>query len=186
MPAMTSSPERPETHWVERRSVHGGVDEIPLPPPVGGRLWLCGKHFIGPDPEAALAHVNGTAVVCLNEPRDLERYPAYLAWLAAQPPTRLLWWPIPDLSAPPIDTALDLFGQLRTRLDRGQRLLMHCGAGIGRAGTVAAGVLVTLGATPHDAIAHIRAHRPMAGPEAGPQTELLSWLSGQCGSASLA
>ena len=34
----------------------GGVYEIPLPVR-NGRLWLCGKHFIGPDPEGAMASV---------------------------------------------------------------------------------------------------------------------------------
>ena len=88
----------------------------------------------------------------------------------------MLWWPIPDLYVPDRDAAPRLFEQLRSRLDDGQRLLMHCGAGIGRAGTIAAGILITMGETPRDAVAHVRAHRPMGGPEAGPQTEFLDWL----------
>ncbi len=172
---------RPGTHWAEERSNHGGVDEIPLPAGIRGRLWLCGKRFIGPNPEAALAYVDGTAVVCLNEPNELGRYPHYVEWLRSQPTTRALWWPIPDLSVPDRDAALQLFEQLRSRLGDGQRLLMHCGAGIGRAGTIAAGLLVTMGETPRDAIARVRAHRPMGGPEAGPQTELLNWLGAEWG-----
>jgi protein-tyrosine phosphatase len=166
----------PGMHWAQNRSNHGGVDEIPLSADIPGRLWLCGKHFIGPDPEAALAHVDGTAVVCLNEPNELDRYPHYVEWLRSQPAIRVLWWPIPDLYVPDRDVAPHLFGQLRSRLGGGQRLLMHCGAGIGRAGTIAAGLLVTMGETPQDAVARVRAHRPMGGPEAGPQTEFLYWL----------
>jgi protein-tyrosine phosphatase len=166
-------------HWAERRSTHGGVDEIPLPGAIPGRLWLCGKQFIAPDPEAALSYVGATAVVCLNEPHELDRYPEYVAWLSAQPSTRVLWCPIPDLHVPGNDAALELFAQLRSRLEDGQVLLMHCGAGIGRAGTIAAGLLVTLGDTPQAAVDHVRAHRPMGGPEAGPQTEFLYWLSTQ-------
>jgi protein-tyrosine phosphatase len=164
--------------WPAGRSLHGGVDEIPLPAEIPGRLWLCGKQFIGPDPEAALAEVGATAAVCLNEAAELvERYPNYVEWLGAHQPDRALWWPIPDLGAPDIDSALDLLNQLRSRLEAGETLLLHCGAGIGRAGTIAAGLLMTLGYSPDEAISQVAAHRPMAGPEAGSQTELLDELS---------
>jgi protein-tyrosine phosphatase len=172
----SSGPASP--HWADQRSLHGGVDEIPLPPAVPGRLFVCGKQFIGPDPEAALAYVGATTVVCLNEEAELSaRYPSYVAWLRAQPQERVVWWPIPDLGAPAPSEALELLGTLRSRLDRGERLLLHCGAGIGRAGTMAAAVLVSLGSSPEEAIDHVRIHRLLAGPEAGAQTELLSWLA---------
>ena len=166
------------TVWPNERSVHGGVDEVPLPNGGVGRLWLCGKHFIGPDPEMALNQVGATTVVCLNEPAELaDRYPDYVEWLRANQPTRALWWPIPDLHAPALEIAVDLLEELRLRLQSGQTLLLHCGAGIGRAGTVAAGLLITMGLSPEDAITHVAAHRPMAGPEAGAQLELLQALS---------
>lgn len=155
---------------------------MPLPGGVDGRLWLCGKHFIGPDPETALSQVGATTVVCLNEPAELtSRYPDYVEWLRSNQPTRALWWPIPDLHAPDLANAVDLLDELRSRLRSGQILLLHCGAGIGRAGTVAAGLLITMGLSPEAAIAHVAAHRPMAGPEAGAQTELLEALSGRGG-----
>jgi protein-tyrosine phosphatase len=164
--------------WPQGRSLHGGVDEVPLPAGIRGRLWLCGKQFIAPDPEAALAQVGATTAVCLSEPAELiQRYPDYVDWLGAHQPVRALWWPIPDLHAPDVESALDLLNQLRSRLEGGQTLLLHCGAGIGRAGTIAAGLLITLGSSPEEAVAHVAAHRPMAGPEAGAQTELLHALS---------
>jgi hypothetical protein len=166
-------------HWAEKRSRHGGVDEIPLPAGFPGRLFVCGKHFIGPDPEAAVRHVGATAVVCLNAAGELGRYPGYLGWLQVQQPARLLWWSIPDLGAPTHEEALELLGELRSRLERGERLLLHCGAGVGRAGTVATGLLVMMDMDLEDAVEHVRAHRPLAGPEAGAQTELLVWLAGQ-------
>jgi protein-tyrosine phosphatase len=162
--------------WAELRSVHGGVDEIPLPAGIPGRLWLCGKRFIAPDPEAAMAYVGADAAICLNEPHELDRYPDYLEWLENQPPERVVWCPIPDLHVPPRERAVALLVDLRSRLDRGQHLLMHCGAGIGRTGTMAAGLLVGTGETPQDAIAHLRAHRSLCGPEAGAQSDLLEWL----------
>lgn len=166
-----------ETHWAELRSQHGGVDEIPLPERVPGRLWLCGKRFIGPDPEAAVEYVGADAVVCLNEEHELERYPGYIEWLKTQPAKRVLWWPTPDLHAPSQSTAAELLDELRERLDTGERLLIHCGGGIGRAGTIAAALLIMMGEATAEAVARVRAHRPLGGPEAGAQTELLEWLS---------
>jgi protein-tyrosine phosphatase len=163
--------------WPSERSRHGGADEIPLPT-AGGRLWLCGKHFIGPDPEAALDGVGATAAVCLCElPELADRYPGYLSWLRANQPARALWYPIPDLHAPDLEPAMALLDDLGTRLRSGQSLLMHCGAGIGRAGTLAAGLLVAGGVPLAEALDRVAAHRPMAGPEAGAQTELLEALA---------
>jgi protein-tyrosine phosphatase len=165
-------------NWAEDRSRHGGVDEIPLPRDLTGKLFLCGKHFIGPEPQAAIGHVGATTVVCLNSAAELDRYPTYVAWLRDQSPERLVWWPIPDLGAPTHRAAAELLEELRCRLAGGERILLHCGAGIGRAGTIAAGLLVAMGMDLNEAVEHVRAHRPMAGPEAGAQTELLLWLAG--------
>jgi len=157
------------------------MDEIPVPGGAG-RLWLCGKHFIGPDPEGALARVGAAAAVCLSEPAELtDRYPDYVSWLKANQPARALWYPIPDLHAPDPDHAVELLDELRARLTSGQSLLMHCGAGIGRAGTVAAGLLITWGMPLDEALERVSAHRPMAGPEAGAQTELLEALAAGAG-----
>ena len=54
------------TDWRRERSLNGGADRIPLPSATGG-LWLCGKHFIGPDPEIALRKTGATTVVCLSQ-----------------------------------------------------------------------------------------------------------------------
>jgi protein-tyrosine phosphatase len=168
----------PMSAWPAGRSLHGGVDEIPLPAGIRGRLWLCGKHFVGPDPETALSQVGATAIVCLTERPELDqRYPDYVNWLQANQPDRALWWPIPDLHAPGLDDAVDLLDDLRSRLSSGQTLLVHCGAGIGRAGTIAAGLLITFGFSVQAAVGHVAAQRPMAGPEAGAQTELLRGLA---------
>jgi hypothetical protein len=163
--------------WPGERGRHGGVDEIPLP--LGpGRLWLCGKHFVGPDPEEALRTSGATTVVCLNEPAELaDRYPDYVSWLGRNQPARALWHPIPDLHAPHVEDATELLAELRARLAAGDGLLLHCGAGIGRAGTIAAGLLVTMGVPVDDAVATVAAHRPMAGPEAGAQAQLLAALA---------
>lgn len=163
--------------WAAERARHGGVDEVPLP--FGpGRLWLCGKHFVGPDPERALTAVGATTVVCLNEPGEIaDRYPEYVEWLRTNQPDRAVWHPVPDLHAPDFDAATALVASLRVRLAAGEGLLLHCGAGIGRAGTLAAALLVTMGVPVDEAVAHVAAHRPMAGPEAGVQADLLDALA---------
>ena len=162
--------------WKRERSRNGGADRIPLPDGVPGGLWLCGKHFVGPDVDEALRKTGATTVVCLNQAREIEeRYPAYVDWLQAH--ERAVWFPVPDLHAPEVDAAAAFVDRLVARLHDGEVLLVHCGAGIGRAGTMAAAVLMRLGATLDDAVATVAASRPMAGPEAGAQLELLHALA---------
>lgn len=157
--------------WPGPRGRHGGVDEVPLPG-TAGRLWLCGKHYVGPAPELALESVGADRVVCLCERDELgERYPGYVDWLASS--AAALWFPVPDLHAPDLDAALPFLRRLLGFLRAGEGLLLHCGAGIGRAGTLAAALLMGLGETREGALATVAAARPLAGPEAGAQAELL-------------
>jgi hypothetical protein len=168
--------ERSTTWRSSERSRNGGIDRIPVPD-VPGALWLCGKHLIGPDVEAAIARVDADVVLCLNERHELEpRYPDYVVWLRTDP--RAWWIPVPDLHAPPLDDALAVTEGVLEHLDAGRTVLTHCGAGIGRAGTIAAAVLVTRGATVEEAVGTVGASRPGAGPEAGAQEELLRALAG--------
>jgi protein-tyrosine phosphatase len=165
--------DTPARSW----NVDGGIHEIPLPPTASGRLWLCGKHAIGPDPERVMSLVAADLVVCLNEEHELaERYPAYVAWLRAQPPERAIWYPIPDLHAPTLDQFTDVLTDLVDRIVDGRRVIVHCGAGVGRAGTTAVAVLVSLAVPLDEALDHVRHHRPMAGPEVGAQLDLVRVL----------
>ena len=63
------------------------------------------------------------------------------------------------------------------RLKQGEGVLLHCGAGIGRAGTIAVAVLLAMGEPLDVACRTVADHRPMAGPEAGAQTDLLAELA---------
>jgi protein-tyrosine phosphatase len=118
--------------------------------------------------------VGGAAtVVCLVERHELEpRYPEYVAWIDGVG-TGVIWWPIPDLHAPRADRALPLVDELVARLQRGEALIVHCGGGMGRAGTLAACVLIRLGVGPAVAVDLVAAARPGAGPEVGAQRELV-------------
>ncbi len=162
--------ERRTSQW----NLDGGIHEIPLPPPTQGRLWLCGKHAIGPDPEGLLERVGADAVMCLTQEYELaERYPHYVEWLRAQPSTRVIWWPIPDLHAPDRERFEPVLNDLVDRLVAGRGVIVHCAAGIGRAGTTAVAVLVSMGVPLDEALEHVRSHRPAAGPEAGTQLTLV-------------
>jgi hypothetical protein len=159
--------------WLSERSRNGGVDEIPLPSSAG-RLWLCGKHFIGPDPAAALRRTGADTVVCLNETDEIgHRYPQYVRWLEANTPERAVWFPIPDLHAPPVEVLCPLLDELHGRLAAGRGLVVSCGAGVGRAGTVAASLLIMDGLDLAGALAVVGAHRSTAGPQTTAQVEFL-------------
>jgi protein-tyrosine phosphatase len=158
-------------------NLDGGVHEIPVAA-VAGRLWLCGKHVIGPDPDALLGQLGADTVVCLVERHELiDRYPNYVAWLEAAPPGRAVKFPVPDLSAPALTAMRPLLDDLATRLRAGESVVIHCGAGLGRAGTTAVALLILLGTSLDDALVHVRAHRPMAGPEVGSQLDLVMELA---------
>jgi protein-tyrosine phosphatase len=164
---------------LNRRQLDGGIDRVPLPAAVPGRLWLCGKHAIAPDPSAAIAEVGGSAtVVCLVEQHELaDRYPDYVEWLDASRQDIAIWQPIRDLHAPEQPQAATLVDELAERLRSGATLLVHCGAGIGRTGTIAIGVLLALGLDQATAERVVAEARPGAGPEVGAQRELVAWLA---------
>ena len=73
--------------------------------------------------------------------------------------------PIVDLTAP--DKGFEatwptVATALRQRVTAGGRVLVHCRGGLGRAGTVAACLLVEFGVTPEEAIQRVRIARPNA------------------------
>ena len=155
----------------------GGIHRIPLPVDTGA-LWLCGKHYIAPRVEEVRGATNNSIVVCLTERHELqERYDSYIAWLESNEGTAAWWRPVHDLHAPALENAISLFSDITRGLHNNQSFVVHCAAGIGRAGTTAVGVLMMLGMSEHEATTHVRTHRPMAGPEAGPQRDLIRLLS---------
>jgi protein-tyrosine phosphatase len=163
---------------MRRRWLDGGLDRVPVADSPG-ELWLCGKHVVGADPEVALQRIGGRAtMVCLNQRSELEdRYPGYVAWLQQHDGRRALWFPIPDLHAPSLASIRPFLDRAVQRLDGGEHLLVHCGAGVGRAGTVAVCLLMLHGLDRDAALALVAAHRPMAGPEVGAQRELVDALA---------
>ena len=155
----------------------GGIPEGPLGGTVG-KLWLCGKHFIGPNVEAVRNDFNIHTVVCLVEEHELHlRYDDYVQWHVENAGNGGLWYPMPDLTYPALDECLDFVENVTSIVRDKGNVLVHCAAGIGRAGTTATAICMMLGYEMEDALKHVRMHRPMAGPEAGTQIQFIEELA---------
>ena len=106
------------------------------------------------------------AVVTLLEPKELTLL--RVEGLGGEVLRRKMRWfhlPIVDVSIPDdrFEREWDVAGEeLRSMLRRGLDVLVHCRGGLGRAGTIAARLLVELGMEPTKAIASVRAVRPGA------------------------
>ncbi len=160
-------------------NLDGGVHRIEMRRDVGS-LWICGKHAIGPDPDALFRRIgvapSNVDVVCLVEEHEIaDRYPDYVQWLRSSPTA--LWFPIHDLSSPDIDRAVDVYSTVWKRLVRRRDVVVHCGAGMGRAGTLAVAMCLHDGRTLDESLEHVRRSRPGAGPEVGAQSMVMAELA---------
>jgi protein-tyrosine phosphatase len=106
------------------------------------------------------------AVVTLLEPKELTLL--RVEGLGREVLLRNMRWfhlPIVDVSIPDeqFEQEWDIAGEeLRSILRRGLDVLVHCRGGLGRAGRIAARLLIELGMEPTKAIARVRAVRPGA------------------------
>ncbi len=92
--------------------------------------------------------------------------------------------PIEDFAAPgaAFESAWTaIAADVHARLDRGERIGIHCRAGLGRSGTVAARILVERGMAPPEAIAWVRQHRRGAIETASQQAYVSALRSGEAG-----
>ena len=151
------------------------IDELAWPG--GGRLGM--SHFPGRcgvdgrgrpwrrDVETDLRAIRGwgaSVVLCLVEPEEFGRYG--VPDLGARVGALGLQWlhlSVPDMGVlaggqPPAQRAE--VQAVMGALGRGERVLLHCAAGLGRTGTLAAGLLVMQGWPARQAIEVVRRVRP--------------------------
>jgi protein-tyrosine phosphatase len=85
-------------------------------------------------------------------------------------------FPIIDFGIPQDSIAfLDLARNLAGRLESGENLLIHCGAGIGRTGTLASSILLSLGKDLNESLKIIK--NAGSNPETNEQMDLVRWVA---------
>ncbi|MDE0238417.1 MAG: dual specificity protein phosphatase family protein [bacterium] len=160
-----------------RYQMAGGIHRIPVPG-AGGGLHAAAFAVTGPDPAAALKDVGAKVMVCLLTDSEIAmRFPDYPAWLADPAPHQAIHVPIVDQGVTGDDTILELVDNVNRHLDRGTGVLVHCGAGYGRAGIVCISVLTSRGMDLDSAVAAVRAARPAAGPQSLSQEAQITRLA---------
>jgi ADP-ribosyl-[dinitrogen reductase] hydrolase len=113
-----------------------------------------------------VAKWNAAAVVTLLEPHELEEL--QILDLGQEINKRFMEWhhlPIPDVNVPKRafeECWPESSAKLRSLLAAGANVLVHCRGGLGRAGMIAARLLIEMGVEVEDAIARVRAARPGA------------------------
>lgn len=75
---------------------------------------------------------------------------------------RWLWEPIPDFNPPTIEQVNRILKSIIIIEEYGAKVLVHCGAGLGRTGTVLACYLILKGLSAEQAINSVRNARPGA------------------------
>ena len=135
----------------------------------------------------AIERWGATAVVSLITDRELDLL-SVRDLPGAVRDRHMEWWhvPIPDgrPPGPGFEDAWAVAGEaVRDRLSLGFDVLVHCRGGLGRAGTVAARLLVELGASPEDAIRRVREARSRLAIETAPQEAHVARCSARVPSA---
>ncbi len=122
-----------------------------------------------------MARVGASLVVCLCQAHELDdRFPDYTTWLREHEGRgSARWFPTPDLGVRSLAETAALVDVLLAEVTAGEDVLIHCGAGIGRAGTLACAVLMAAGSDVPTALRVVAQNRPMGGPEAGQQSDML-------------
>ena len=150
---------------------------LPLPADVAGRVWLSSmpgrfepwERFVADAREAGV-----TRVVCLTPLHELQGVsPDYHRALEGDTfPFGWVHLPMRDFGvAFEADAFKSGVAQLAQAVRGGDSLLLHCAAGIGRTGTVAACLLKALGVPGDDALQRVR--RAGSNPQSALQSGLI-------------
>lgn len=82
-------------------------------------------------------------------------------------------FPIQDRGVPEIDKAIEFSAQLLNCLLKGNNVVIHCRAGIGRSGIIASAILILLGYTVSESVKMVSISRGIQIPDT---EEQLAWL----------
>ncbi len=160
-----------------RYQMAGGIHRIPVPG-ASGHLHATAFAVTGPDPAAALEDVGAEVMVCLLTDAEIDmRFPDYPAWLANPSPHQAIHVPMVDQGVTGDDDVRELVKTINHHLNRGSGVIVHCGAGYGRAGIVCISVLTSRGMDLDHAVAAVRAARPAAGPQSDSQQAQITRLA---------
>jgi atypical dual specificity phosphatase len=117
------------------------------------RLGACVNPYVSQSAVNELQTNGITMLVNLHERPDP---PDILAQLQAQ----AIHLPVQDSNAPTQAQLDEGIATIARALQDGKRVAVHCGAGLGRSGTLIAAYLVSQGAAPDDAMGQVRSARP--------------------------
>jgi atypical dual specificity phosphatase len=129
------------------------VDAHPLDWVIPGQLGACVNPAVG---LLAAAEIRTAGVALLINLHEKPHPPELLTDLGVE----MLHMPVPSTYAPTpeqLDRGVDA---IHEALARGTRVVVHCGAGLGRTGTLVAAYLISQGAGADEAMERVRAARP--------------------------
>lgn len=158
---------------------------VELPTGITGRLLLHSMPGRKEPLEAVWREIHRAGIDCIVSLAGLceawEKSPEYARAVDdGRVPCDRLEFAIADFGVPEDRAAFcALARNLAARLRAGESLLIHCGAGIGRTGTLATCVLVALGETLKNATRAVSAAG--SSPETAEQRELVAWCADQVG-----
>ena len=161
---------------------------VPLPTSIPGKLYLHSMPGRYEPFERTVAEIRMrgiTEVICLVPLDEIEfKSPDYARALKnGDTSWRQVMFPIVDYGVPKEREAYRrLIVQIVDSLRAGTNVLAHCGAGIGRTGTLAACVLAVLGVPVAEALETV--HAAGSYPERPEQLDLVEWVAGSVGADS--